>query len=36
MGAQYIAVGVDTAMIYSLTRKLVAELRTAASAQTDG
>ena len=36
MGAQYIAVGVDTALIYSLTRKQVAELRAVVSAQTDG
>lgn len=31
MGVQYIAVGVDTALIYSMTRKLVAELRAAAT-----
>jgi 4-hydroxy-2-oxoheptanedioate aldolase len=31
MGVQYIAVGVDTALIYSLTRKMVAELRASAT-----
>ena len=31
MGVQYIAVGVDTALIYSLTRKMVAELRASAA-----
>jgi 4-hydroxy-2-oxoheptanedioate aldolase len=29
MGVQYIAVGVDTALIYSLTKKMVSELRSA-------
>jgi 4-hydroxy-2-oxoheptanedioate aldolase len=32
MGVQYIAVGVDTALIYNLSSKLVAELRQAVSA----
>jgi 4-hydroxy-2-oxoheptanedioate aldolase len=31
MGVQYIAVGVDTALIYTLTHKLVAELRASAT-----
>lgn len=31
MGVRYIAVGVDTALIYSLTRKMVAELRASAT-----
>ncbi len=33
MGAQYIAVGVDTAMIYGMTHKLVADLRAEALSQ---
>jgi 4-hydroxy-2-oxoheptanedioate aldolase len=31
MGVQYLAVGVDTALIYSLTHKMVAELRISAT-----
>ena len=34
MGVQYIAVGVDTALIYSLTRKFLDELRAAAPSRT--
>ncbi len=31
MGVQYITVGIDTALIYSMARNMVAELRAAAT-----
>jgi 4-hydroxy-2-oxoheptanedioate aldolase len=33
MGVQYVAIGVDTALIYTLTRKLVSELRSGVPSQ---